>query len=411
MKLRSYSIILCLFGSIASVHAQLTIPAANGSDNAFNPTGATFEVDLSQAIPGDALTFSNTAGNAGRGVYDSTRWVVVYKYSSVNIPAGTTVTFKNHPSYAPVVWLVQNGVTIAGTVSLNGKNAVGGTDSIFPVEPGPGGFRGGAGSQALGSGYGLGPAGGRNGPESFANTESTFTNATHNTAYGNTQIFPLIGGSGAGSRYTNQTGSGGGGAMMIAATGAIQFQTGGSITSFGGLGINQNNAVSSTTARGSGGAIKLVANQVTGTGVLDASSTGRVRVEANSMPATITTTPLTIAVAPGTTPTLFPSSTSPSVRVVSVDGAPAPADPTAPLITGADIGIQKSTAVTIVVETKNFSTAGGKVNLRIAGKYGAFTSLDINTPQPGGTTSSSFWQVNTIMPAGFATIQARATGQ
>lgn len=410
MKYKTYPVILCLFGSIPSLHAQLNIPAANGSDNAFSPTGATFEVDLSQAIPGDALTFSNTAGNAGRGVYDSTRWVVVYKYSSVNIPAGTTVTFKNHPSYAPVVWLVQNGVNIAGTISLNGKNAVSGTDSIFPVEPGPGGFRGGAGSQALGTGYGLGPAGGPGG--NFSNLmENSSNNGIHNANYGNTQIFPLIGGSGAGSRYASQTGSGGGGAMMIAATGAIQFQTGGSITSFGGLGINQNNAVSSTTARGSGGAIKLVANQVAGTGVLDASSTGRVRVEANSMPATITTTPLTIAVAPGSTPTLFPSSTSPTVRVVSVDGAPAPADPTAPLITGADIGIQKSTAVTIVVETKNFSTAGGKVNLRIVGKYGAFTSLDIITPVAGGTTSSSLWQVNTVMPAGFATIQARATGQ
>lgn len=401
MKNKTSPVIACLLGSLASAHAQLTIPAANGSDNAFSPTGAVYEVDLSQAVPGDALTFSNTAGNAGRGVYDAARWVVVYKYSAVNIPAGTTVTFKNHPSYAPVVWLVQNGVTISGTVSLNGKNAVTGTDSVFPVEPGPGGFRGGPGSQALGSGYGLGPGGG----PSNAVYNST-GNAAYNTNYGNTQIFPLIGGSGGGSTSATTTGSGGGGAMMIAATGSIQFLAGGSVTSIGGIGI-----VSNAYNKGSGGAIKLVANQVTGTGILDATSTGRVRVEANSMPATITTTPLTIAVAPGTTPTLFPSSTSPSVRVVSVDGAAAPADPNAPLITGADVGIQKSTAVTIILETKNFSTAGGKVNVRIVGKYGGFTSLDITAPNAGGTTSLSTWQVNTIMPAGFATIQARATGQ
>lgn len=401
MKHRTYPVILCLLGSVASTHAQLTIPAANGSDNAFNPSGAVYEVDLSQAIPGDALTYSNTAGDVGKGVYDATRWVVVFKYSSVNVPAGTTVTFKNHPSYAPVVWLVQNSVTISGTVSLNGKDVVTGTDSVFPVEPGPGGFRGGPASQALGSGYGLGPGGGIS--NAVYNSSG---NAVYNTNYGNTQIFPLIGGSGGGSLSATTTGSGGGGAMMIAATGTIQFLASGSVTSIGGIGVSSN-----VYSKGSGGAIKLVANQVTGTGILNATSTGRVRVEANSMPATITTTPLTIAVAPGTTPTLFPSSTSPSVRVVSVDGAPAPLDPNAPLITGADVGIQKSTAVTIVVETKNFSTAGGKVNLRIVGKYGGFTSLDINSPNAGGTTSLSTWQVNTIMPAGFATIQARATGQ
>ncbi|MGL4398507.1 MAG: hypothetical protein ACRCXD_01450 [Luteolibacter sp.] len=393
MKNNTPPVLLCLLGSIASIHAQLTIPAANGSNGALNATGAVYEIDLSLADPGDALTSS---GVGARGIYDSTRWVVVYKYSTVNIPAGTTVTFKNHPSYAPVVWLVQNSVNISGTISLNGKNAVVGTDSIFPVEPGPGGFRGGAGSLSLGSGFGLGPSGGDNRDSRYYDP-----NGSYNGVYGNTQIFPLIGGSGGASTSGTTTGSGGGGAMMIAATGTIQFQTGGSVTSSGGTGTNT----------GSGGAIKLVANQVTGTGILNAATTGRVRVEANSMPATITTTPLTIAVAPGTTPTLFPSDTSPTVRVVSVDSAPAPLDPRAPLITGADIGIQKSTAVTIVVETKNFSTAGGKVNLRIVGKYGAFTSLDINTPVAGGTTSSSLWQVNTVMPAGFATIQARATGQ
>jgi hypothetical protein len=33
-------------------------------------------------------------------------------HASVNIPAGVTVTFKNHASHAPVVWLVQGGVTM-----------------------------------------------------------------------------------------------------------------------------------------------------------------------------------------------------------------------------------------------------------------------------------------------------------
>ena len=242
---------LCLFGSLVTVHSQLIIPAADGSDLAFNPSGATYEVDLSQAIPGDALTFSNTVGNQGKGIYDAARWVVVYKYSSVNVPAGTTVTFRNHPSYAPVVWLVQSGVTIGGTVSVNGKNAVTGTDSVFPVDPGPGGFRGGPGSQALGSGYGLGPGGGIIGTNG-----NTSNNAVHTGNYGNTQIFPLIGGSGGGSKYLTTSGSGGGGAIMIAATGTIQFQSPGSITAFGGLGLDGNsNLGGNVYSVGSGGAI------------------------------------------------------------------------------------------------------------------------------------------------------------
>ena len=401
MKTKLLLATLCLLGSLVSVHAQLIIPAADGSDLAFAPSGATFEVDLSQAIPGDALTFSNTGGNQGKGVYDAARWVVVYKYSSVNVPAGTTVTFRNHPSYAPVVWLVQSSVTIGGSVSVNGKNLVSGTDSVFPVEPGPGGFRGGPGSLALGSGVGLGPGGNAIGGN----------NGGYIGFYGNTQIFPLIGGSGGGSRYTSQSSGGGGGAIMIATTGTIQFQSPGSITAFGGQGASDQYGTPGGYAysTGSGGAIKLVANQVTGTGTLNATSTGRVRVEANSMPATITPTPLTIAVAPGTTPTLFQSNTSPSVRVVSVDGAPAPADPNAGLITGADIGIQKSTPVIVVLETRNFATAGAVVNVRIVGKYGAFTSVNAALDN-GGTTALSTWRIpNATLPPGFATIQARAT--
>ena len=153
MKMKSILAGLLLLGSLNPVFAQLTIPS-DGSDLAFNPA-ASIEVDLSQAIPGDALTFSNTGGNQGKGIYDVARWVIVFKYASVNIPAGVTVTFKNHYSYAPVVWLVQGSVTIAGTVSVDGKSGVTGPDSVYPVESGPGGFRGAAAGPA-GSGAGPG---------------------------------------------------------------------------------------------------------------------------------------------------------------------------------------------------------------------------------------------------------------
>jgi hypothetical protein len=92
-------------------------------------------------------------------VYDSEKWAVVFKYSSVTIQGGATVTFRNHASRAPVVWLVNGDVTIDGTVSLDGQNSLW---APWLAEPGPGGSRGGSGSYAPGAteAAGFGPGGG-----------------------------------------------------------------------------------------------------------------------------------------------------------------------------------------------------------------------------------------------------------
>ena len=381
---------LAVLGSLTTAFAvDLNIPDANGTDGPLNASGATYTIDLSQAQPGDALTYSNSGGNIGKGIYDAARWVVVFKYASVNVPAGTTVNFINHPSYAPVVWLVQGSCTIAGTVSVNGTNGVLGTAGLVPTEPGPGGFRGGAFGPS-GVGAGLGPAGGA----------SVNTGGAYNSSYGNPQILPLIGGSGGAPHSTGISGGGAGGAILIAAPGTIQV--GGAISAQGGLAAG--------SVLGSGGAIKLIANQVTGTGSLNAATTGRVRIETNSLSGTIVSTPSTIAVQPGigATPVLFQSPGSPTVKIVSVDGLPAPADPNAPLVSSADIAIQKNTPVTIVLETRNFATGGAVVAVRIANKYGNATTLNA-TLQGGGTTVLSTWTLSTSLAPGFVTLQARAT--
>ena len=182
MKMKPILAGLLLLVSLTPAFAQLTIPS-DGSDGAFNPV-ANVEIDLSLATNNPAIIWSSSnAANAGKGIYDRDKWAVVFKYSSVNIPAGVTVTFKNHPSYAPVVWLVQGSVTIAGIVSVNGKNALTGPGAGTPTDPGPGGFRGGAAGPA-GSGSGLGPGGG-----------NSVANGFYASVYGNPQILPLIGGS------------------------------------------------------------------------------------------------------------------------------------------------------------------------------------------------------------------------
>ena len=263
MKMKSILAGLLLLGSLSSAFAQLTIPS-DGSDGAFSPA-ANIEIDLSQAISG---TWSNNnSANAGKGIYDAQKWAIVFKYASVNVPAGVTVTFKNHPTYAPVVWLVQGSVSVAGTVSVDGRQDSSGPNAAFPTEPGPGGFRGGAAGPS-GTGVGLGPG-------------ATANHATYNTTYGNPQILPLIGGSGGGGYSGNYSGTGAGGAILVAAPGTVQVT--GSITARAPAEL--------VSYHGSGGAIKLIANQIAGTGSLNAATSGRVRIEANSLAATIAATP------------------------------------------------------------------------------------------------------------------------
>lgn len=74
-----------------SAEAALTVPS-DGSDSTFNPSQNT-QIDLAEAITG---VWDQTSPQPGKGIYDPEKCAVVFKYKSVNIPAGVTVTFKNH---------------------------------------------------------------------------------------------------------------------------------------------------------------------------------------------------------------------------------------------------------------------------------------------------------------------------
>jgi hypothetical protein len=151
-----------------AAHADIVVPGANGSDGTLNITTNTV-IDLSQAVTGNWDT--NNAANAGKGVYDPEKWAVVFKYSEVAIAPDATVSFKNHPSRAPVVWLVNGDVRVGGTVRLSGEN---GLPSPRLAEPGPGGFRGGTGyyssGAGLGSGFGVGGGAGGVAPDNNGGT-------------------------------------------------------------------------------------------------------------------------------------------------------------------------------------------------------------------------------------------------
>lgn len=93
--------------------AQITLPRNSAQDGIFAPT-ADVEIDLATAITAAPGAWASTPSQ-GQRVYDPGHWAVVFRFQSVTIPKGVTVTFRNHPSRAPVVWLVQEVVDIAGT--------------------------------------------------------------------------------------------------------------------------------------------------------------------------------------------------------------------------------------------------------------------------------------------------------
>lgn len=186
-------LVASLFCLTLGARAAIVIPGADGSDGVLNITVNT-EIDLTQAVTG--VWDQNNTADAGKGVYDPAKWAVVFKYSSVNVAAGATVTFKNHASRAPVMWLVNGGVTIAGIVSLNGQ------DFQFAPnlsEPGPGGFRGGTASylSTPRGGAGFGPGGGLqfNNDRGLAGAYGTGV-VNSGAPYGNPSLIPLLGGSG-----------------------------------------------------------------------------------------------------------------------------------------------------------------------------------------------------------------------
>jgi hypothetical protein len=373
----------------SSALAQLNVPS-DGSDGALIITTNTV-IDLSQAVSG--VWSANNSAASGQGIYDSNQWAVVFKYSCVNITNGATLTFANHPTHAPVVWLVESNVTINGTVSVNGQPGNSAIPNEYtPTEPGPGGFRGGAnGPLGAGDGYGLG------GGSAYGSADGEYA-----SVYGNPQILPLIGGSGSGvnvgyDHATIGSGGGAGGAILIVSGGSMTIN--GSITADGGT---------ESTVAGSAGAIRLVANQILGIGTIDASSPtpGRTRIEANYASPTLNIFPNAAAVPPGITPVVWPPANAPTVAVISVDSQSAPANPLATVTTSSDVTIQNNSPVVILLQTQNFPIQGA-VSLRILPKYGSAQTLAAT--YISGNVNSAIWAVTNTLPQAYCTLQARAT--
>lgn len=401
MRTRQIRLIFGLLSCFAPgvLRAELDVPS-DGSDGAFTPS-ANIQVDLGEAVSG--TWGSNNNANSGKGVYDPSKWAVVFKYSSVNIPAGVTVTFKNHPSRAPVVWLVTGDVTVEGTVRLDSTPG----SSTAHSEPGPGGFRGGLGrddgaSDALGSGFGPGGAG--------VGGAGGYMTAASGNIYGNTRIVPLIGGSGAGgSTYVAgsrpSAGTGGGGALMIACRNRVTLN--------GLISCRSADNTQLSAQTGSGGAAKIIADSIVGSGQVDVragtgggGSSGRIRLEATNYTASILYQPSSIVVTPDSPVQLWPSGSSPTCRVVSVNGLETPEEPLAMLSApSADVIFTAGGSVPVVVETTNLPTTS-VVSVRVVPTRG--NSITVSATLTSGDQSSATWTAMATVPTGHSAIQVRA---
>jgi hypothetical protein len=233
----------------------------------------------------------------------------IFNYSSVNIPAGVTITYIKNAANTPVTILSAGDVTINGVIDVSATTL----DITSGGSAGPGGFNGGVAGAVVGmaswangytgpnvGGAGQGPGGGAPGAIHIPSAMPGWGNildmaaggggaygtapapaggscpTTPGITYGNATLIPLIGGSGGGGGaggplYPGAGGGGGGGAILIAASGTITVS--GSILANGGTPATLPSYTSgrgSYGGGGSGGAIRLIATTVSGNGAISA---------------------------------------------------------------------------------------------------------------------------------------------
>jgi hypothetical protein len=202
----------------------------------------------------------------------------IFKCTTIFITNGATLKFNRNALNTPVYLLATSNVTIIGAIDVAGENGT----TVFSGLGGPGGFDGGNPGQGINkAGAGLGPGGGRPGTTGFGASSAgpggygsltTLGSTNRGSTYGSPLLVPLVGGSGAGGQDGGVGGGGGGGAVLIASN--VRIDLAGTITAAGGLGV-YNDA--------SGGAIRLVAPVLAGTGTLNVSGhyagDGRVRLD------------------------------------------------------------------------------------------------------------------------------------
>ena len=277
----------------------------------------------------------------------------IFNYTTVNIPAGRTLTFGMNLRNTPVIMLAQGAVLISGTINVSGSNN---------RTPGPGGFYGGApGQDGFGPGAGL-------------------ASGQYNGSWiGPLSLVPIIGGSGgAGAGPYISTSGGGGGAIVIASSLSVTMAVGSSILASGGCGGGCNGGGGSL---GGAGAIRLVSNSIIVSGGFNAAI---VRLEAPLNAVIMNSQGGTPPVISTINPAIVPLN-PPVLNIISIGGYPVPSYSGSSFSTiDVMLPTQLQDPIPVVVQATNVPV-GSPVSIAFSGSSGA-TSTTANL---AGTNASS----------------------
>jgi hypothetical protein len=419
------TLILALIIATQTAQSQTFNSGSTGVDGDFNPTSS------------QSVTLSESG---------------VYNYRNVNIPSGITITYLRNSRNTPVVILASGNITINGNISIAGDD---GTFSPgFALRNrggrgGPGGFDGGGGgntAELYRNGVsGDGPGGGGGGKTNSATVGGAggggYIVAGGNGAgadltligsggnrYGSKSLLPLIGGSGGGggvasSRFDAYGGGGGGGAILIACSGVITFGNG-YIDASGGRGFCYQDT--GCSAGGAGGAIRLMATTITGGSpslYVRAGAGGNVgqgrpnggdggagfmRIEAYNFN---TFTPRVFPDASAArfdTPGSVTLPTIPTLRITSVAGVNAPAEPKGTFNNSPDIPFTTAPAnpVTVGLQATNIPL-GTAVTVILTPESGA--SSTAQSAPLAGTVAASTATASITLPPGRSLLNATVT--
>jgi hypothetical protein len=369
------------------------------------------------------LTFTAS----GEYVIDmSTKPDGVWNYTTINIPAGVKVSFTKNAANTGVIWLATGDVNIAGEIDLDGANGTLNVVRGNEAPGGPGGFRGGRGARRVdvsgtGSGTpGEGPGGGAPGTTIDCSGSGGGEGGVYSTSGPGGLACSPIGGSGGGgsgsvSGVDGKNAGGGGGAILIASSTTIAIDGGlhanggtGSCTSCGG-----DYNTTACGGGGSGGAIRLVANRIEGSGSITAlggegsfevfagflfrsyggGGPGRIRTQAFVLHLTNLTNP--VATEDGPLPF---SLCNGSIRITNIAGQVVPVlpggDTSAP-----DVIFTQAGPITVALATTNIPH-GTVLTVRVATDGQAITAQSLPTDAAGDASATL------TVPAGFGTIQA-----
>lgn len=407
----------CCAGSLAAAGFN---SGSTGADGAFAPTA-----DTTVQLPASG----------------------VLNYTTVNIPAGVTVTFSQN-NKAPVVMLASGDVKIAGTIDISGASSANVTIGSFQFQGGkggPGGYDGGWGGQPVQTtgGTGFGPGGGGGGiydSSTCSGSNSSqggggggFTGSGEASecirnqgylagvrtgfggpGYGSITMLPLVGGSGGGGGGGSPNGyggpgsggGGGGGALLLVASGGVELT--GVIKANGGSSGKQNNTSCSygseyggTGGGGAGGAVRILAPAFTGSGTINiAGGTGACRgtwfAGGNGAPGRSS-----VEIVTGGT---FNISALPSLAFTSIGGVAVPPNPTG----AGDVELPNTVTNPVTVNlAASGIPVGTVVKVILNQPYGANITAD-SSPL-SGTLQSSTASASIDIPPGATVLMASTT--